>query len=194
MEKKSLDTNSTWGRALCRETGARRRDVPVRSVRFPCNGHGGRSPDRSPPIRALGGGDVLHAARQTVAAVARGGCVGGSEGRELRRRPPKGDDGDDGGRSGSRVSGAAGEGWVRALEGCARPKTESNYDRRNAYKTKCEKILWGKKFGREETKRITRPPEADKNIMHNNNIGFANRARGVVGGFLLRLWRRLNVN
>lgn len=67
------------------------RDVPVRSVRFPCNGHGGRSPDRSPPIRALGGGDVLHAARQTVAAVARGGCVGWVGGerarwRRLRRR------------------------------------------------------------------------------------------------------------
>jgi len=31
-------------------------------------------------------------------------------------------------------------------------------------------------------------------ILYNNNIGFANRAPGVVGGFLLRLWWRLHVN
>lgn len=105
--KKNHSTLAVREGALC--AGRLVRDVPVRSVRFPCNGHGGRSPDRSPPIRALGGGDVLHAARQTVA---RGGCVGwaGGERAAVAAAPPKGDDRDDGGRTGRRCSGGAGDG------------------------------------------------------------------------------------
>jgi len=137
--KKNHSTLAVREGALC--AGRLVRDVPVRSVRFPCNGHGGRSPDRSPPIRAIGGGDVLHAARQTVA---RGGCVGRSEGRgrrRRRRRPPKGDDGDDGGRSGPSAKwrgGGTGECAPRKGVRDQKPKVIMIAEMRE---TKYEKIL-----------------------------------------------------
>lgn len=113
-----------------------------RCARFgsPAMDTGGRSPDRSPPIRALGGGDILHAARQTVAVVARGGSVGGLEGRGRRRRPPKGDDGDDGGRTGHRQVARWWRGECAPRKGVRdrKPKVITIAEMR---KTKYEKIL-----------------------------------------------------
>lgn len=171
MEKKNHSTLAVREGALC--AGRLVRVVPVRSVRFPCNGHGRRSPDRSPPICALGGGGVLHAARQTVVVVvARGGCVGGPEGRgRRRRRPPKGDDGvdgDDGGRS--LRPGQRGRGERAARKGVRDRKPKVIIIMiAEMRKTKCgeKKKIGEKKIGREEMtrRRCARPPEADKNII-----------------------------
>lgn len=144
MEKKSLDISSTWGRALCRETGARRAgalgSVPLQWAR--------RAESRPVPT---------HSRARWWGCFA---CGTSNRRAGRRRRPPKGDDGDDGGRSGPSAKwrgGGTGECAPRKGVRDQKPKVIMIAEMRE---TKYEKILWGqKKIGKEGTLL-----KADKNI------------------------------
>lgn len=120
----------------------------------PAMGTGRRSPGRSPPIRApVGSGGCFACGtsnrRRRVGRLCRPWWGNANR----RRRPPKGNDGGGGGGRSCRDGAAVRRGRRGLREWrCARPKTESNYNRKNEkiiyityYKKKRVKNKWGEK-------------------------------------------------